>query len=67
MISIWVKNIPLGTKGIRVLDGSFARETGIPVSRGSTEAKACYKVRIVLRFEYWHGKSYFILTAYPMV
>ena len=67
MISIWVKNIAPGTKGTRVLDGSFARQTGISVSRGSTEAKPCYKVRIVLRFEYWHGKPYFILTAYPMV
>ncbi|WP_205957231.1 RNase A-like domain-containing protein [Pantoea stewartii] len=67
MISIWVKNIPPGSKETRVLDGSFARQTGISVSRGSTEAKPCYKVRIVLRFEYWYGKPYFILTAYPMV
>jgi len=61
------ENIPSGTKGTIVLDGSFARQTGISVSRGSTEAKSCCKVRIVLRFEYWHGKPYFILTAYPMV
>lgn len=67
MISVWVKNIPPGMKAKTVLNGSFARQTGISVSRGSSEVKACYKVRIVLKFEYWNGKPYFILTAYPLV
>ncbi len=66
-ITMWVKNVPEGLKAKTVLDGSFARQTGISVSRGITEVKACYRVRIILKFEYWNGKPFFILTAYPMV
>ncbi|WP_337016421.1 RNase A-like domain-containing protein [Pantoea agglomerans] len=67
MISIWIKNIPPGIGGKVHIDGNFARQTGISVSKGSTEVKACYKVRVVLKFEYWHGKPYFVLTSFPMV
>lgn len=66
-ITLWVKNVPEGLKAKTVLDGSFARQTGISVSRGIMEVKACYMVRIILKFEYWNGKPFFILTAYPMV
>lgn len=66
-IAILAKNVPQGQNLKMIFDGSFARKTGISVSRGAEEVKDCYKVRVVLKFEYWHGKPYFVLTSFPMV
>ncbi|WP_147195021.1 RNase A-like domain-containing protein [Pantoea sp. CCBC3-3-1] len=66
-IAVLTKNVPSGQNLKMVFDRNFAKQTGISVSRGEKEAKACYQVRIILKFESWHGKPYFILTAFPMV
>ncbi|WP_338116594.1 RNase A-like domain-containing protein [Winslowiella toletana] len=65
-IAILAKNVPSGQNLRMVFNGHFARKTGISVSRGSREAQDCYKIRLVLKFEYWHGKPYFLLTSFPM-
>lgn len=66
-ITALAKAVPLNANLKKVFDMNFARQVGISVSRGSNEVKACYKVRVALKFELWHGKVYFVLTAYPMV
>ncbi|WP_304623049.1 RNase A-like domain-containing protein, partial [Pantoea sp. BAV 3049] len=66
-IAILAKNVPQGQNLKMIFDGSFARKTGISVSRGAGDVKDCYKVRVVLKFEYWHGKPYFVLTSFPMI
>lgn len=66
-ITALAKVVPLNANLKKVFDMNFARQVGISVSRGSTEVKACYKVRVVIKFERWQGKVYFVLTAYPMV
>ncbi|QKJ88603.1 hypothetical protein PMPD1_3689 [Paramixta manurensis] len=64
-IQMWVKHLPPGMNAKMELERVFSGQTGILVSRGSTQVKACYRVRVVLRFEHWHGKPYFVLTAFP--
>jgi hypothetical protein len=66
-IAMLAKNVPTGHNFKMVFDRKFARQVGILVNRSSSEAKKCYSVRVVLKFEYWHGKPYFILTSFPMV
>ncbi|MCU5775516.1 hypothetical protein N5923_19285 [Erwiniaceae bacterium BAC15a-03b] len=66
-IAILAKNVPSGQNLKMVFNGSFGRKTGISVSRGSRKAQDCYKIRVILKFEYWHGKPYFLLTSFPMV
>lgn len=64
-IQMWVRHVPPGMKAKMELEGVFAEQTGILVRQGSTQVIPCYKVRIVLRFEHWNGKPYFVLTAFP--
>ncbi|MBD3444474.1 RNase A-like domain-containing protein [Yersinia pestis] len=39
---------------------------GCGVRRGELAGTKLTKFRIVIRFEAFHGKPYYILTAYPM-
>lgn len=64
-IQMWIKHVPPGMKAKMELEGVFARQTGILVRRGVSQVIPCYRVRIVLRFEQWNGKPYFVLTAFP--
>ncbi|NIF03380.1 hypothetical protein F3J38_25590 [Pantoea sp. Acro-805] len=64
-IEMWVKHLPPGMNAKMELERVFAHQTGILVIRGSTKVTACFKVRIVIRFQQWHGKPYFVLTAFP--
>lgn len=64
-IEMWVKHLPPGMNAKMELERVFASQTGIMVRRGSTEVIRCYRVRMVLRFEHWHGQPYFVLTAFP--
>lgn len=43
----------------------FSRPTGYYISRGSTEMKTAYNVRVVLKPVTHNGKPYYILTAFP--
>ena len=54
-----------GMKAKMELEGVFARQTGILIRQGSSQVITCYRVRIVLRFEQWNGKPYFVVTAFP--
>ena len=62
---MWVRHAPPGLKAKMELEGVFARQTGILVRQGSEQVVPCYRVRVVLRFEQWNGKPYFILTVFP--
>ncbi|MGE9550903.1 RNase A-like domain-containing protein [Erwinia amylovora] len=62
--AILARNALQGQNLKMIFNGSFASKTGISVSRGTTEVKDCYQVRVVLKFEYWHGKPYFVLTFF---
>lgn len=62
---MWVKHLPPGMNAKMELARVFAHQTGILIIRGSTKVTACFKVRIVIRFQQWHGKPYFVLTAFP--
>ncbi|PTA87237.1 hypothetical protein CWM66_27215 [Kosakonia sp. H7A] len=64
-IQMWVKHLPPGMNAKMELESLFSGQTGILVSRGSAQVTACYRVRVILRFEYWHDKPYFVLTAFP--
>lgn len=64
-IGMWVKHLPPGMNAKMELGRIFAHQTGIMVSRGTTKVTACYKVRVVIRFQQWQGKPYFVLTAFP--
>lgn len=64
-IQMWVRHVPPGMKAKMVLEGFFARQTGILIRQGSSQVITCYRVRIVLRFEQWNGKPYFVVTAFP--
>ncbi|OWS75984.1 hypothetical protein CBW22_09360 [Pantoea sp. VS1] len=64
-IEMWVKHLPPGMNAKMELERIFATQTGIMIRRGSPDVIRCYRVRLVLRFEQWHGKPYFILTAFP--
>ncbi|MDI9221749.1 hypothetical protein QMZ30_12650 [Pantoea sp. EA-12] len=64
-IEMWVKHLPAGMNAKMELESVFAGQTGIMVRRGSSEVIRCYRVRLVLRFQNWHGKPYFVLTAFP--
>lgn len=64
-IEMWVKHLPPGMNAKMELEGVFTGQTGIMVRRGSSEVIRCYRVRLVLRFQNWHDKPYFILTAFP--
>ncbi|MGE1561344.1 RNase A-like domain-containing protein [Pantoea septica] len=67
-IQMWVKNVHPNVKVARMqLLRTFAHQTGHVVKRGSQEVLPCYKVRVVLDFKQWHGKPYFILTAFPEI
>lgn len=67
-IQLWVKNVHPALKIARMqLLRTFANQTGTVIRRGSQTAIPCYKVRVVLDFKKWHGKPYFILTAFPEV
>ncbi|PVF74891.1 hypothetical protein CSC18_4712 [Klebsiella aerogenes] len=48
------------------LDRIFANQTGILLFKGAKEVTTCYKVRVVIEFAHWHGKPYFVLTAFPL-
>ncbi|QKJ87188.1 hypothetical protein PMPD1_2243 [Paramixta manurensis] len=52
----------LGMNAKMELDRIFASQTGILACRVSQKAFPCYKVRIILQFENWNGKPYFVLT-----
>lgn len=62
---MWIKHVPPGKNLKTELERVFSSPTGILVRRGSSEVVTCYKVRIVLQYEHWQGKPYFILTAFP--
>ncbi|MFB9085952.1 RNase A-like domain-containing protein [Erwinia tracheiphila] len=64
-IQMWVKHIPRGMNAKMDLEGVFANQTGILVRRGYSEVIKCHKARVVLQFKHWHGKPYFVLTAFP--
>ncbi len=64
-IEMWVKHAPPGLPARMRLNRAFAQQTGIIIKRGSQEVKPCYGVRVILDFQTWHGKPYFILTAFP--
>lgn len=64
-IEMWVKHLPPNLNAKMELERVFAHQTGIVVSRGSTKVAACFKVRVVIRFQQWQGKPYFVLTAFP--
>ncbi|MBP2200341.1 hypothetical protein JOJ88_005882 [Pantoea cypripedii] len=49
------------------LHRTFHQSTGILVKRGSQEVFKCHGVRVVLDFQPWNGKPYFILTAFPEI
>lgn len=67
VIKMWVKNVPANS-GVRIpLTRSFAHQTGILIKRGSNDVIKCYKVTVVIKMENWHGKPYFILTAFPEI
>nr|CBX79408.1 hypothetical protein EAIL5_0588 [Erwinia amylovora ATCC BAA-2158] len=66
-IEMWVKHVPPGLNAKMELDRIFSHQTGILLSKGSKEVTACYKIRVVVRFEHWNGKPYFVLTAFPKV
>lgn len=65
-IEMWVKHLPPGMNASMNLDRAFSRQTGILLFKGSKEVTACYKVRVVIKFEHWHEKPYFVLTAFPL-
>lgn len=64
-IEMWVQHHPAGMNAKMELESVFAGQTGIMVRRGSSEVIRSYRVRLVLRFQNWHGKPYFVLTAFP--
>lgn len=66
-IAMWVKNVPPGVPARMTLNRAFAHQTGITILKGSTEMKKCYGVRVILDFQPWHGKPYFVVTAYPVI
>jgi hypothetical protein len=67
VIKMWVNHVPENS-GLRIpLTRSFAHQTGILIKRGSKDAIKCHKVTVVIKIENWHGKPYFILTAFPEV
>ncbi|NUU68155.1 hypothetical protein HQN64_18875 [Enterobacteriaceae bacterium BIT-l23] len=65
-IEMWVKHLPPGMNAKMQLDRAFSRQTGILLFKGAREVTTCRKVRVVIRFEHWHGKPYFVLTAFPL-
>jgi len=64
-IEMWVKHVPSNLPARMTLSRTFSRSTGIAVQRGSSEIKPCYHVRVTLEFRPYHGKPYFVLTAFP--
>ncbi|WP_416414116.1 RNase A-like domain-containing protein [Pantoea sp. App145] len=66
-IEMWVRNIPPGLPARMTLHRTFHQSTGILVKRGSQEVFKCHGVGVVLDFQPWNGKPYFILTAFPEI
>lgn len=66
-IEMWVKHVPPDVGARMRLKHIFAHQTGITIPKGSREVKKCYSVRIILEFKPWHGKPYFVVTAYPEI
>ncbi|ELA3179395.1 TPA: RNase A-like domain-containing protein [Klebsiella aerogenes] len=65
-IEMWVRHLPPGMNAKMQLDRIFANQTGILLFKGAKEVTTCYKVRVVIEFAHWHGKPYFVLTAFPL-
>lgn len=64
-IQMWVKHKPTNLQARMRLTRAFSSPTGIVIRRGSEEVKKCYSVRVVIDFKPFHGKPYFIITAFP--
>lgn len=64
-IEMWVKHVPPNLPARMTLSRAFSRSTGIVVKRGSSEVIPAYRVRVSLEFRPYHGKPYFVLTAFP--
>ena len=64
-IEMWVKHVPPNLPARTTIYRAFSRSTGIVIRRGSSTAILAYRVRVTLEFRPYHGKPYFILTAFP--
>lgn len=64
-IEMWVKHVPPNLRARMVMSRAFSQPTGIVVKRGATSATTVYRVRVSLEFRPYHGKPYFVLTAFP--
>ncbi|WP_455819720.1 RNase A-like domain-containing protein [Pseudomonas cerasi] len=66
-IRSWAKSTPANRNGLYLeLESSYSRPVGLVVEYNSTSAKMTNKLEVVLFRETYHGKPYYILTAYPV-
>jgi Bacterial CdiA-CT RNAse A domain len=63
-ITVWAASSTRPTSPF-VINHSVGRVIGYGVRRGEQAVTKLTKFRIVIRFETFHGKPYYILTAYP--
>ena len=66
-VEMWVKHVPQGMEARMPLTRKFSHQTGILVKRGSKQVEKCYGVRVVIVMKSYHGKPWFVLTAFPEV